>query len=103
MPDSCLTPAEQERVHAYDERTRKEIEAAERPPTPPDAMKELQEALEGSRMDCLRDLQEDIAALILVRERWPDNPEIRDRSSFHITMDRYQIEELRKEIRNARS
>jgi len=103
MPDLWfLTPAEQKRVRAYDERTRQEMEAERAPAMPQDTMHEWREAMEESRMDCLRELQEDIAAMIRVRERWPGIPEIRDRASLLITLDRYEIDQLRGEIQNAR-
>lgn len=103
MSEPCLTPAEWERVRAYDEQTRKEMEAAEHPPTPPDAMKELREALEKSSLDCLRELQEDIAVLLRVREHWPNNQEIQDMTTHLITLHRGEIDTIREEIQNARS
>jgi hypothetical protein len=106
MANPLLTAEEWAQVRAYDEQTRRELkalEAAQHPPTPPDTLKEWQDDIEESRLDCLRGLQEDIAVLISVRERWPEIPEIRDRVSYLITIHRSEIEELRKEIQNARS
>lgn len=106
MGSPLMTPEEWAQVWAYDERTRLEMKAmvaSQHSPTPPDTMKEWQDDLEESRIESLRDLQEEIAVLIRVRERWPEIPEIRDRVSDLITINRYEIQELRKEIQNARS
>ena len=102
MSNACLTPAEQEMVRAYDERTRKAIATAEHPATLPDWVQDLHEALRKSRVDGLRDLQEDIAVLCAVRERFPDNSEIQARVRQIITLERWDIEALTDEIKNAR-
>lgn len=106
MANPLMTQEEWERVRAYDEWSRREIEAleaAQYPPTPPDTTKEWQDDLEESRLECLRELQEDIAVLIRVRECWPELPEIRDRVFNLIALNRIIIEELRKEIADGRN
>jgi hypothetical protein len=106
MANLLMTREEWERVQAYDEWTRMEIEAleaAQHPPTPPDTMKELRNDLEESRLECLRELQEDIAVLIRVRECWPSIPEIQAQVFNLITLNRLKIDELREEIENAGS
>jgi hypothetical protein len=103
MNDPLLTAEEWARVQAYDERTRREIDDMEKIPALPDTLKEWREDLEESRLDDLRELQKDIAALIRVRDRWPNIQEIQDRVFNLITQNRLKIDELRKEIKNAGS
>jgi len=101
MGNPCLTPAEWERVRAYDAMTRKRMDA-DRPTASPDTIKELRAAMEANDLDTLRELQSDIAVLIRVREHWPNIPEIRDMANYLIRMERYEIEDLHEEIRNAK-
>ena len=102
MSEPVLTSAEWNRVRAYNEQCKREIEAAGRPPVRPDFRKEREDAFEESRLDCMRFWQEDIAVLLAVREHWPDDQAIRDRVAFLVCMERYKIDTLREEIRNAR-
>ena len=102
MNEPVLTPAEWKRVRAYDEQSKREIEAAEHPPVRPDFMQELEDALEEERLDSIHFWQEDIGVLLAVRDHWPEDPAIRDRVAFLVRMERYKIDNLREEIRNAR-
>jgi hypothetical protein len=102
MNEPVLTPSEQAAVRAYDEQSKREIEAAEHPPVRPDFLQELENALVEDSLDSIRFWQEDIGVLLAVREHWPEDPAIRDRVAFLVRMERYKIDNLREEIRNAR-
>jgi hypothetical protein len=65
-------------------------------------MQELENALEEERLDSIRFWQEDIGVLLAVRDHWPEDQAIRDRVAFLVRMERYKIDNLREEIRNAR-
>jgi hypothetical protein len=64
---------------------------------------ELYEVIENDNLDFIRQTQQDIALLIAVRERFPNETELQERIKALINVERQEIETLSEVIRNGRT
>jgi K+/H+ antiporter YhaU regulatory subunit KhtT len=64
---------------------------------------ELKGIVEKDNLEFIRQAQEDIALLITVRERFPNETELQERIKALISLERQEIETLSGEIRNGRT
>jgi hypothetical protein len=64
---------------------------------------ELYEVIENDNLDFIRQTQQDIALLIAVRERFPNETELQERIKALIYVERQEIETLSEVIRNGRT
>lgn len=102
----CYTEREQREIEAgaraYDEICRREIAAQDETSETVDPFKELYLAFEDMTLETIRFYQEDIGALVKVRETFIHSQEIRELVRDLINMETLTIEDLKKEIENGR-
>jgi hypothetical protein len=108
MNDSpVLTPAEWERVRAYDQlcadQIRQDREYAERTLKKSSSFESLLDALEAEAMEEIKDALEDIGLLMKHREAHKNNREVIDSTNVSLWMLRFKIEENHNDINRWRS
>jgi hypothetical protein len=100
--NGCYTDEEIKEIKAgsaaYDEMCREKDEA----PEAFNPFRELYQVFEEITLDSIRFYQEDIGALIKVREAFSESQEIQERVRDLINMESHSIEELRKDIEHDR-
>lgn len=85
----------------YDRRCEDELTKCDKYP-PRDLIAETYQAIEEDNLDEIRFLQTDVALWMKIKEQFADHPTIPQYARYFISLESFQIEEVRRQIENDR-